>query len=641
MTLVEPYLFLKRLVIVSQTGTVVYDVSPHRGVNIIRGDNSSGKSTIANFIFYALGGDFDNWTSEARTCREVLAEVEINQATLTLKRAVSSIPRQPMSIFWGDYESAAKSSFEGWKTFPYAQTSNTDSFSTVLFRTLGFPEVRAEESKITMNQVLRLIYIDQDSPIQSLLRSELFDPPITRQVVSELLLGVFDDTLYADRLSLRNATQEYDQKKEQYDAINKVFSSTGNETDVTRLQKQVEKTREKLDQEQKEIERIRAQAVVIRRKTTAPRIERLQEELSSIKTRVNRLTMEVNEYEAEIVDSKQFIDVLEKRLVALRESVTTRNVLGELQLEYCPHCLRPLPESGDDNSCVLCRQPLSRDVEKTRGKRLQQEIAQQIRESKKLLSEKRATLAKLVDQRAPLIDRLNSLQRDIDLEEKEYRSSRDEKLDELLISRGRLEGEISFLERQIRSAEQLDILRRELQELKSKIEELNQSIRIKEEKQRSNLRVASEKIESLAKEILARDLDRQTEFKTANNVEVNFLKDTFALDGQNNFSASSNTYLKNAVRFAIFFASLELKFFRYPRFIVCDNMEDKGMEQIRSQNFQRLIIELSKRYDVEHQIVFTTSMIDPTLEDTSYCIGEHYTVSNKSLKSHPNVGPNL
>src|SRR5205823_1765450 len=115
-------------------------------------------------------------------------------------------------------------------------------------------------------------------------------------------------------------------------------------------------------------------------------------------------------------------------------------------------------------------------------------------------------LDKRLAQRGPLVDQLRALQREIDLEEKEYRSSRDEKLDELLISRGRLEGEIASLENQIRSAEQLDILRRELQELKAQIEELNQRIRTKEERQRSNLRTAYEKIESIAKEILQRDL---------------------------------------------------------------------------------------------------------------------------------------
>jgi hypothetical protein len=91
-------------------------------------------------------------------------------------------------------------------------------------------------------------------------------------------------------------------------------------------------------------------------------------------------------------------------------------------------------------------------------------------------------------------------------------------------------------------------------------------------------------------------------------------------------------YLKNCVHFAIAFASLDLDFFRYPRLILCDNMEDKGMEEERSHNFQRKIVELSNKYSLSHQIIFTTSMIAPELDSTLYCIGDKYTQLNKSLK---------
>jgi len=48
-------LFLNRLVILTNEYKIAYDEKFHKGVNIIRGDNSSGKSTITHFIFYVLG----------------------------------------------------------------------------------------------------------------------------------------------------------------------------------------------------------------------------------------------------------------------------------------------------------------------------------------------------------------------------------------------------------------------------------------------------------------------------------------------------------------------------------------------------------------------------------------------------------
>ncbi len=132
--------------------------------------------------------------------------------------------------------------------------------------------------------------------------------------------------------------------------------------------------------------------------------------------------------------------------------------------------------------------------------------------------------------------------------------------------------------------------------------------------------------------ILKNDLERQDEFKRDNIVEVNFKNDSFSLNESNNFSASSKTYFKNAILFSIFFASLELDFFRYPRFILCDNLEDKGMEKERTQNFQKLITSMSNRFGNDHQIIFTTSMIADELNNSEYCIGENYDRNNKTLK---------
>ncbi|HEX8289664.1 MAG TPA: AAA family ATPase [Pyrinomonadaceae bacterium] len=630
--LLKPYLFLQRLVIVSHAGKIAYDEKFHHGVNIIRGKNSSGKSTIANFIFYGLGGDFNNWTTEARKCREVFAEVSINKAVLTLKRTVTEHKSQPMSIFWGDYETAIKSNFEGWQHFPYAQSNNKESFSTILFNALDFPEVRSEiDSKITMHQVLRLIYIDQDSPTQNLFRFERFDQPLTRQAISELLLGVYDDSLYQDRLSLRDSQQRYSQKKSQYDALINILNSTGSETDVAKIQQEIEKTRRQLNENQTDIQKTRERKSVIVKANSPLKIESLQKQVAALKSRIIQTDNEIKDIELDIADSKQFIEALQRRVIALDDSILTKTVLGELPLEYCPQCLVPLQNTVDVTHCVLCKQPMEEEIERTYAKRLKQEIELQVKESQKLLDEKSNALLDLSSNRPALIEQYRTMQREIDVEAVEVKTTRDEILDRLLVEQGRLESKIKFLSEQIKAVQQLENLSIALKELKSVIEELDLGIQQKMKEQERKFKNGLAKIEALTLDILKKDLPRQSEFTTAKNVEIDFYKDSFSLDGENNFSASSNFYFKNAVRFAIFYASLETSYFRYPRFIFCDNMEDKGIEQIRTQHLQKVITEISETYQIGHQIIFTTSMIEPTLDNSKYCIGRKYDEKNKSL----------
>lgn len=61
-------------------------------------------------------------------------------------------------------------------------------------------------------------------------------------------------------------------------------------------------------------------------------------------------------------------------------------------------------------------------------------------------------------------------------------------------------------------------------------------------------------------------------------------------------------------------------------------MEDNGMEKIRTQNFQELITEMSDKFEVEHQIIFTTSMVSDKLNNKPYCVGVEYDRNNKTLK---------
>ena len=165
MTRFDPSILVSRLV-VEGSGRTVYDERYHPGVNIIRGENSSGKSTVLNFLFYGLGGDLQDWSDAALRCSRVTVKSELNGMPVTMSREVAQTREQPMDVFFGGpYELAVKAPRAEWKRYPYRRSPSKESFSQTLFRLLGLPEVTNETSgNLTMHQVLRLLYADQLRP---------------------------------------------------------------------------------------------------------------------------------------------------------------------------------------------------------------------------------------------------------------------------------------------------------------------------------------------------------------------------------------------------------------------------------------------------------------------------------------------
>lgn len=632
----NPFLKLHRLVIFTQNGKKAYDEEFHDGVNIIRGHNSAGKSTIGNFIFFVLGGDFKKWTKAAILCGDVYAEVLINTEPITIKRTVSTSGGQPMSIFWGSYEEAIKSTSEDWQIFPYRRTENKKSFSNALFLSLGFPELRGDvDSNITMHQVLRLLYIDQKSLTLDLLMTDSFDSAITRKTIADLLFGVYDDTLYSDKILLRESEKDFDIKKKQFEGIEQIFRSSDNELNPNIIDALIEENNNQLSSIENYLNKVNLEQEVQSEQKNDERdlkLVTIKTNLLAARNSISLLQTNINEYEFELIDSADFIKSLEKRAIALSDSLLTRETFVDVKMNHCPNCLSPLDSVIEENHCELCKQQLPEDKGSSQIKRMQQEIDNQIRESKKLYLEKEHSLLQFKSSYPTLDQKVRALQRELNEALSNVNTSRNQELDELLIKKGELRSRNDYLIKQLKALEQIEVIRKELVGLKIKIDALRVNINYKESEQEKRLQSAFQLIQSYSLRLLNSDLGRQPEFQTGHNIGLDFEKNTFTLDGENNFSESSNVYLKNSVRFAIFFASLEKDFFRFPRFILCDNIEDKGMEPLRSQSFQKELVKISSETDVRHQIIITTSMISPELDNSDMCVGEFYTETSKTLK---------
>lgn len=625
-------LFLNRLIIFSTSGKKAYDESFKKGINIIRGDNSSGKSTISHFIFYVLGGSFTSWNRESKRCSSVYAEVEMNGVVLTLKREVGESQTMPMYIYWGKYVDAVKVTIEGqWHKFPY-KVSDKQSFSNILFELLDIPIVFGD-SNITMHQLLRLMYVDQDSPTNSLFLYEQFDSPLTRQTISELLLGIYDDTLYEDRINKREKEKRLVVLRGEIDGIRNIFDDKRllNTVYVNTLLANAEAEKSEIESEIINLkENTKRVNYTIKTKLN---FEEINKQALLQRNKVNRIESDINNLILEITDSNYFIESLQLKKKSLKNSITTREYLGSYPLDYCPECLHKL-DIPEDGSCKLCKHSIDDSFGVSQAKRMEQEITFQIKESEKLMIIRKDNLTELESSYSFEKGKLKEIQDKVNFALKDVTSVRDERIDSLLIRKGELEGDANQFRTFLETAEKFNSLTSEKQTIESDIKYLSDSIEFKEKLQEDRKNKVKTFVESFALNFLNKDFEREADFKNARSIDINYYDNSVYVDGDvRNFSASSNFYLKVASRFSVFFSSLEIETMRYPRFILCDNMEDKGIEKERSQNFQNLVVETAEKYQKEnYQIIFTTSMISEELKDSEYTVGDYYTITNKSLK---------
>ena len=631
MTMLRPSLSLRRMVIL-KSGRVLYDQSFNSGLNIIRGENSSGKSTVANLIFYSLGGDVSDWTPEAGAADSVHSEVAINGVAYTLSRDVERKSRCPLYIFQGTFDDAMNSR-ESWLRYPYMRTGNTESFSQVLFNLLGFPEQKTEtHQNITMHQLLRLLYVDQITPVDEVLRREQrFDKRDTRTAVGELLLGIDDLEMHDLRLRLREAERHFSEVAGELRSMFRVFGQTDHATiTVINYEEQIADA----ELEQAQIRKKMKELAVLRDKEAAAdadkKITLMYETLRQVKTKMDERRRQEQATVFDLEDSTRFISTLNERLKAIVASEHMVSILGNVQFNTCPACFQITTPTNDDSVCHLCKAPISRIEPWVGHLKMREELTFQIRESERLIEQRdveltklRTELANLIKDKRTLEEQLSTYGRsvhvvDAEIEVHMHRIGYLDRLIEDLNERATL---ATLIQQRIDQRNRLNL---EISSLKDDLNaaQASRERRIKEVKARISI---------LCVDALRNDLPLEESFQSAESVEFDFGLNKIWADDRTHFSASSMTLLKNALITAMFRLSLEDEQVRWPRFLLLDNIEDKGMQPERSANFQEFLADRLVAIDSQKQVIMTTSMISPKLNDTLYCVGPYYTHEKKTL----------
>lgn len=617
-------LALKRLVVFAGTRRV-YDERFHPGVNIIRGQNGSGKSTIADFIFFVLGGEFDQWKEKAKLCTEVRAEILTRSGVITLRRFVTT-RKEPIAVFFGAMDNDEAAIAERWSRFPIQRSEKQLSFSQALFRAVGIPDAPGSEgSNVTAHQIMRLLYSDQRTPAPRLFRFESFDTRDIRVAVGDLILGVNSYALYETQIELRSARKKLESATIRLDAFR---TNLPPNFGSVRLD-QIDQEQADLEAEQLrhigEIEALESIEMVDEDDEYASARNLARDALRQRRRLMRRLEEEVEQLALELDDLDIFVDYLEETLRKIGATSQLAGSIGSLEFSHCPNCLKILEVPDDGDHCIVCTRPFDSGKQEARYLEIQIDTSLQLRESRQLVTAKSQNVSSKNNE----LRRLRS----------DLRRARSEFVGQFELAGSPSQARIAQLHNRLGQIGELikqSIGRREVAERFTRL--ISERDQADDDFMKLNARAESlsaqgdarrrralGQVSQSARGILHSDLPRQAEFQKAEMVSLDFGDDAVSVDGSMNFAESSNVVLKNAALLALVGAASRDPEFWHPRFLLMDNVEDKGMELARSHRFQELIVAEAKAAITPIQIILTTSMPNPALERPDLVVGPTYS----------------
>ena len=630
----DPTLIVERMLI-HKDGQAAYDEQFHVGVNVVRGDNSSGKSTVLNFIFYGLGGDLQDWSEAALRCTRVYLQVRLNGNVATLAREVTDRPRPAMDLFAGAIDEALEAPAASWLRLGYIRSDKRESFSQIIFRLLNMPEVENETSgNITINQLLRLLYADQLSPVNNLFKSQgAFDDAGLRDAVGRLLFGAHSALFYENEQEIKRLNKDLDEATGAYRSL----LAIAGEAEQGFTHEWVSVQRHRLEQEATAVSKALTDAERHMREapdqttTTLRGQEAAYDEVVALQAQLGEAQADRDHLTLKIVDSDRFINSLQFKLRALRDSSTVATLVGNIRYTNCPACHAVTEVSGNEHACYLCKSPYDEGHERGRITALINETALQLDQSQHLqrsrqqkASEQEIRIRALRERWEKARDRLDSLRRVATTEQQLL-------VRDLNRQAGYIQRALEDLARMEQLASKLRDLSERRAALQSRITFLQGENEALYRQQANRISIASTLVSDEIRELLINDLRRQDIFENPQRVNFSFRENSISINEQRYFSASSRAILKSSFALALVAASTKLSFMRDPRFCIIDSLENMGVEAIRSQNFQRQIVRVSQSALVEHQIIFATAMLTPELDQNEYTVGRHYTRDAPSL----------
>lgn len=622
-------------VVIKKSGKDVYNENFHSGINVIRGENSTGKSTIMELISYGLGADIkrQHWKKEALSCDEVFIDLFLNKRRFIFKRPIEDEGNKPpIYMKEGNYDDDS-TSLDGWHKYGYKKTEKKVSFATRIFDVLGYDQhVTSEDENLTVHQIFRLMYADQDTPASNIFRWEPlnYDRDSMRLAIGEFLFGFDDLSIHGLRQKLQIANRSFDKVDEELSSIYKILGKTNINASTKSINKEIDELNKDLLIIEEKIKENKRESIKPGDKKLQKEAKRLNDEILALSSSIEKIESSIVSITYDVQESEEFLKSLEFRKSSIKNAQATVNCLGLVDFEYCPSCLSKIEENHDIACCSLCKSEINTEIVNESYLQALEQIDFQYRETSSIIEKsktKNSVLSAQMRVKLNEVNRLKSRFREIN----SFTDDFELRLTNFASEKGFINSQIQSLNDKLELASEIDLKVEEKVRLQNIITGLEDELsRLEKSQLRRKKKVYSDISDTVVK-ILAKDTGTEDDFNDAKKFEFEFSQNIMLLDGRANFSASSNVLLKNAFHLAVLLTACNDDKFRLPCFSMFDNIEDKGMTQDRSNNFQKIVLELSEKIETDFQLIMTTSMIDESLNNDKYGVGPYYNKGEHTL----------
>jgi len=324
-----------------------YSVEFKQGLNFITGPISTGKSSILEFINYALGSkDHKDYLEVKSSCTDVELVIEISSIKYKISRPLFFFDR-PFKVYTWDN---SKQEFpELFDIYEASSPKNENSLSNFLLTKLNVPEISISNQAFSFRDIFKYCYVSQSNiDSENLLNEKYYATDFKRKPTLEIILNSLNKISHELKELRKLKKEDLNKFHEQRNAIVDFLSNV----DLNKKPDSIIEEKNRLF--------ARKEDIILELNTLKDNGKVKNDFAKSLETQLfiyNRDIRSLKNRHQEILDYKNKLQLLRnqysKELVKYDYLLMAHGKIQKIEFESCPSCNSELKPS-EFGKCSLC-----------------------------------------------------------------------------------------------------------------------------------------------------------------------------------------------------------------------------------------------------------------------------------------------